>query len=113
MMKIFFTAFLLVCCRILLHGQPFPVSYEIKSDTIEWQEISPDYWQLLEDKTGTLKIADIQSDAISRQFRSGTVNGEFTGLSTNTYWFRYRLKNVMATDAKIALNSLSEYDDFY
>jgi hypothetical protein len=87
--------------------------YEIKSDTAYEQKIGTAYYQMLEDKAGMWTIQDVSTIPISDKFHERGEKLNSRDSISNTYWFRYRLKNTMNREAKIALNSMSEYDDFY
>ena len=112
-MRQLFIAILLIFGVSLLRAQTFPPFFEIKSDTIEWQDIDPVYWQVFEDNTGKLRISDLKIPQVAEKFHYLSEKRKVTDSLVNSYWFRYRLKNVMNREAKISLNSMSEYDDFY
>ncbi|MCX6219937.1 MAG: ATP-binding protein [Bacteroidia bacterium] len=90
-----------------------PPVFEIKSDTAYVQNIGNAYYQMLEDKSGKLTIQEVSSLPLSDKFHDRNEKSSTRDTLSNTYWFRYRLKNSMGREAKIALNSVSEYDDFY
>jgi len=108
------TILVVVLAQCVLFGQSvLPPVYEIKSDTVDEQRISITYYQILEDKGGKLTIGDVTSLPISDQFHSRNKKSGTRDALSNTYWFRYRLKNATNLEANIALRSISEYDDFY
>jgi len=90
-----------------------PPVYEIKSDTAFIQTINSTYWQMLEDKDGKWTIQDVTVQPLSDKFHNRNEKLTTRDSISNTYWFRYRLKNTMNREANIALDSRSEYDDFY
>jgi hypothetical protein len=89
-----------------------PPVYEIKTDTTIMQIVPQQYWQMLPDKGGKLRIDDVSKLPLSVHFY---FRGQPTNADTieNVYWIRYRIKNTTDREAKISLNSLSDYDDFY
>jgi len=89
-----------------------PPVYEIKTDTTIMQIVPQQYWQMLPDKGGKLKIDDVSKLPLTDHFY---FRGQPTNADTieNVYWIRYQIKNVTDREAKISLNSLSDYDDFY
>ena len=90
-----------------------PPVYEIKSDTVYEQKIGTAYYQMLEDKDGKWTIQDVSTMPLSDKFYNRNEKLATRDSISNTYWFRYRLKNTMNREANIALDSRSEYDDFY
>ena len=88
-----------------------PPVFEIKTDTAFQQYLSTEYWQLLEDKAGKWAIGDVSKPPLAGQFHDSLSKAIDTPL--NTYWFRYRLKNIMSYAAKIALDANSDQVDFY
>lgn len=90
-----------------------PPVYEIKTDTAFKQDLDNTYWQLLEDKKGKWTIEQVSTPPLSDLFRDSSSKLKATNTPVHTYWFRYRLKNIMNRETKIALDSYSEQDDFY
>lgn len=90
-----------------------PPAYEIKSDTALTQSLAPDYWQLLEDKNGKWTIKQVSQNPLTAQFHKRDTALMKVDTPVNTYWFRYRLKNVMGREAKILLEAGSEREDMY
>ena len=84
-----------------------PPVYEIKPDTVFQHDLSSNYWQVLEDRSGKLKIEDM----INKPFKNGAVVK--LDSTIKTYWFRYRLKNVTDSDIDIALDVTANQTDFY
>ena len=85
-----------------------PPVYEIKSDTIDFQQLGTNSWQILADIDGKLTVDQV---SVSNRFHDATLKIDDT--LAKAYWIKYSLKNAMITEAGIALNSLSDYDDFY
>ena len=104
--------FLLFLCSFVLSEliaqNILPPVYEIKSDTIDFQQLGTNYWQILTDKDGKYTIDQV---SVSNRFHDATLKIDDT--LAKAYWIRYSLKNAMTTEAGIALYSLSDYDDFY
>jgi signal transduction histidine kinase len=89
-----------------------PPVYEIKTDTTIMQIVPQQYWQMLPDKGGKLKIDDVSKLPLTNHFY---FRGQPTNADTveNVYWMRYQIKNTTDREVKISLNSISDYDDFY
>ena len=109
---------LIFCLCIFLLNQAIaqnnlPPVFEIKTDTVEWQEIDSVYWQTLEEGAEKWTIEDITTVAVTNKFHYKSQKISTVDAAANTYWFHYRLKNVMNSEARIALASISQYDDFY
>ncbi|WP_461043995.1 ATP-binding protein [Spirosoma harenae] len=111
-MKHYISTLFLICFTLVNgFGQAaWPPTYPIISDTAYWQKLSPAYWQILEDKSDKWALDDIIKRA--DQFRYQNDKNRLDTIS-HTYWFRYRIKNKMPREARINLNSVSDYDDFY
>ncbi len=104
------TGIILLCltCFFTKAQLVLPPVYEIKSDTINFQQLDNNFWQILTDKDGKLTIDEV---SVSNRFRNASLKLDDT--LAKAYWIRYSLKNTMIGEAGIALNSLSDYDDFY
>jgi len=90
-----------------------PPVFEITSDTAYIQTINSSRYQMLEDKAGKWTINDVTTLPLSDNFYYRNEKSSTRDTLSNVYWFRYKLKNSMDHEAKISLNSESEYDDFY
>jgi two-component system NtrC family sensor kinase len=90
-----------------------PPVYEIVTDTGYQQNLNYTYWQILEDKGEAWTIEEVSKPPLSDKFIDSINKLKSSDLTARAYWFRYRLKNVMSREAKIALDSHSEQDDFY
>ena len=108
------TFLMVIIAEFASFGQAtLPPVFEIETDTLLFQIMQPSYYQLLEDKAGNWTIQDVTSTPLTDRFRYRNEKVASRDTLTNTYWFRYRLKNKMNREAKIALNSSSNSDDFY
>ena len=110
-MKAFFI--LLTACIIsnaCFSQKQWPDVYRIESDTADWMDISTACWLMLEDKDGKWKVDDIIKMHEAGKFHSISKGFDST---LHTYWTVYRLHNVMNRDARVSLNSMSDFDEFY
>ncbi|HEX6848941.1 MAG TPA: ATP-binding protein [Chitinophagaceae bacterium] len=87
--------------------ESLPPVYEIKSDTAFEQVLDNVYWQVLEDRTGKLKIEQVTTIPFqnSRDSKIDT--------TLHTYWLRYRLRNTLSNEINISLATKSDQSDFY
>ncbi|MEO7043931.1 MAG: 7TM-DISM domain-containing protein, partial [Ferruginibacter sp.] len=90
-----------------------PPVYEIKSDTAYEQDLDSAYWQVLEDKPGTLKIDEVSNQPLAGKFEGIASKIKSLDITIHTYWFRYRLKNTTNKEINIALDSRADQSDFY
>ena len=82
-----------------------PPVYEITTDTA-LKNILPDaYWQLLEDKDGTLSYEQVSKFPVADKFHYDTAKK--INFQIPTYWFRFTIKNITNRQLKIGF-----YDDF-
>src|ERR1700689_3146056 len=88
-----------------------PPVYEIKTDTAFQQNLSTEYWQLLEDKDEKWTIDRASTFPLSDKFHTSLSKAMDT--TCYTYWIRYRLKNMMDHETEIAFDSYSSQDDYY
>jgi Histidine kinase/7TMR-DISM extracellular 2 len=84
--------------------------YNLQTDTIDWQALPHEYWQILEDKSKNLTIDQVSSLPFQRQFKDSAV---FVDSKVNSYWLRFHVKNVMDRDARIAINTYWDFIDTY
>jgi two-component system NtrC family sensor kinase len=115
-MKIYLPTLLFCFTQVIfLSAQSsWPPAYEIKSDTAYKQVLEKTFWQTLEDKGGKWTLKDVRMSPLSDKFHTKGLKAD--GIDTtevHTYWQRYRLKNTMSIDAKIALTSFTEFYDVY
>ncbi|MEO7446023.1 MAG: 7TM diverse intracellular signaling domain-containing protein, partial [Ferruginibacter sp.] len=90
-----------------------PPVYEIKSDTAYQQELSHNYYQVLDDKQGNRTIDQVNKLPLSNQFRDRNFKPQGVDTSVNTYWFRYILKNTTDHDISIAVDAYGDKNDYY
>ncbi|MGK2861953.1 MAG: 7TMR-DISMED2 domain-containing protein, partial [Chitinophagaceae bacterium] len=100
----------IINCNNCFSQMQWPPAYEIKSDTAMWQDITTGCWMILEDKHGKWKLDDVLTMHESGKFHS---IGKGFDTTVQTYWIVYRLHNMMNSDARISLNSMSDFDEFY
>src|SRR5262245_7610955 len=88
----------------------FPPAFEITSDTILYEELDGDHWQMLEDPTDALTLHEVSGSGLSSKFHDGRI----VDYSIHTFWVRFRLKNMMPREAKISFNEpYCDYADVY
>jgi two-component system NtrC family sensor kinase len=87
--------------------------YEIRMDTAFEQSLDNTYWQLLEDKDGKWGIEQVSTSPLSHRFHDSLNTIKSIDTTVQTYWFRYRLKNSMSHEAKVALDARSAQVDFF
>jgi two-component system, NtrC family, sensor kinase len=114
MKKIFFILSLTLCSLTETIAQNnLPPVYEIKTDTAFEQNLNNTYWQLLEDKDGKWTIEQVSASPLSDRFHDSLSKIKTIDTTVQTYWFRYRLKNSMSREAKVALDARSGQVDFF
>jgi len=114
MKKLFLLSSLLLFVLINTNAQNnLPPVYEIKTDTAFEQNLNNTYWQSLEDKDGKWTIEQISASSLSDRFHDSLSRIKTIDTTVQTYWFRYRLKNSMSREAKIALDARSGQVDFF
>src|SRR6476620_9272466 len=87
-----------------------PSVYSITTDSAEHLNLNDSEWQMLEDKTGKLTIGEVSRPPVIDQFHANTVPKE----GVNVYWFRYRIKNILARQIDIIIpENLPSYADVY
>jgi two-component system, NtrC family, sensor kinase len=90
-----------------------PPTYEVHTDTA-FSYILPDSCvRILADKNNQWSGRDMVALADKGEFHEYSPEMKRNDTPIYTYWFLYLLKNTMMTGAKISLNSVSDYDDFY
>src|SRR5262245_43271281 len=90
-----------------------PPAYEITTDSFSKRELDKQYWQILEDPKNELTIEQVSRSAHTNNFHLDSTKDSKINLSINTYWFRYRLKNVMGHNAKICLITDANQSDYF
>jgi len=118
-MKSFVFACFFLAFQVAVHSQTLrqgdlPPVYEIVSDTVRLNELGAIFWQLLEDRSGQWTIENVTTPPLVQKFHA--IGEKAEGIDTtptNTYWYRFRLKNAMPHEARIALGSEVEFYDLY
>jgi two-component system, NtrC family, sensor kinase len=110
--------FLLLLFALFLFGKivaqnNLPPVYELKTDTALGQYLDKSYWQLLEDKDGKWTIEQVNQSPLKDKFHDSLSKLKVIDTTVHTYWFRYRLKNSMSIEAKVALDARSAQVDFF
>ena len=109
-----FLLFVFVGCWCGAHAQNnLPPVYEIKSDTALSNQLPDSCLHMLEDAGGNLTINEVANGGLNNKVHFHAARLGSNHILVNAYWFVYRLKNAMPSDAHISLNSWSEFDDFY
>ncbi|HRH51132.1 MAG TPA: ATP-binding protein [Panacibacter sp.] len=90
-----------------------PPVYEIKSDTAEFQPLNDSCWQFLGIKNETWTIDQVSVPPVTDKFHFKNDNLQGSDTSFYRYWFRFRLKNKMNREARLALPTGADYADFY
>ncbi|MEO5582883.1 MAG: 7TM diverse intracellular signaling domain-containing protein [Saprospiraceae bacterium] len=109
--KILLTGFGVLIYYCSFTQSVWPPVYEIKSDTVLFEELSSDYWQILEDRSGTLNIDNVQALPLTDSFYSYSKRKDQEGI--HYVWFRFKLKNISSFPREISLSSQSSQADFY
>jgi two-component system NtrC family sensor kinase len=89
----------------------FPPAYQIKSDTVQSYKVTDSFILVLFDKNGKVTINDMLTPGIKNNFIN--LDSSNKAAPVGTYWFQYRLNNVMTHEARISLMSVSANDDYY
>ncbi len=89
-----------------------PPYYQIKDDTSRQYNIPDSLIRVLPDNDGNWTIDDILKPELNNRFNELTENDK-SKKAVSTYWYQYRLKNLMDRNARISLNSSSDINDYY
>jgi len=111
--RLFLLPFILLWAVNAIGQINLPDVFEIKTDTTFFQYLSGSQWQILEDKNGKWTIEDVGKPPLSNNFHKRDTILKGIDTVVKTYWFRFRLKNVMDRQAKISLDAYFERDDYY
>jgi len=111
--RFFLLSFILILAVKAIAQVNLPDVFEIKTDTTFFQHLSSNQWQMLEDKEGQWTIEQISKSPLSDKFHKRDTVIQGIDTVVKTYWFRFRLKNVMNVPAKISLDAYFERDDYY
>lgn len=90
-----------------------PAVFEIKDDTTHQYDLVDPLVLVLFDRTDSLTISDVMAAKNIDSFRFISSINKKKEKPAKTYWFVYRLKNIMSFPARIAFNSSSMNDDYY
>jgi sensor histidine kinase YesM len=90
-----------------------PPAYEITIDTSLTVTLNETYWQMLQDADAKLTISDVSGFPLASRFHLSSLGIKGYDNSISTYWFRYRLKNNLTHDAKIAIQRNATSADLY
>ncbi|HNT19142.1 MAG TPA: ATP-binding protein [Saprospiraceae bacterium] len=89
----------------------WPPVYQITSDTAVRYDLDSAYWQILEDKPGTLDINQVSGPLLADSFYHFRDRKMEEGI--HTCWFRFRIKNGLDKRIGISLSSQASRADFY
>ncbi|MDB5123545.1 MAG: integral rane sensor signal transduction histidine kinase [Mucilaginibacter sp.] len=93
--------------------QNWPSVIEIKADTAISQNIDDKYWQLLEDPSGKLTINQVSSPAYNAKFHINATRTKGYDYHIDTYWLRYRFKNILNRPVKLTVRENVAYAWIY
>lgn len=98
--------FLLFVCSAV--GQsPLPPPYIVSSDTALSLRLPAKNWQVMADPSGKMTLQQVMQ---SGNFQDKNRKVDY---SLNTYWLRFRVKNGMQKEARIALPQVAAVADIY
>jgi signal transduction histidine kinase len=92
-----------------------PPAFEIKTDTSTYDTLSDRHWQILVDLAGSWGIEQVSKPPLSDKFIANNTITNGLDYNIHVFWFRYRIKNLLTTDAKVCLTNTTNADqcDFY
>ena len=111
MKKKLFLAFLSIAFILKIDAQTLPRTYVISADTATQQFLDNNYWQVLNDKSSSFTIDDVQKEPLAGQFAYFTRDSK--NHFTKTTWFRFNLKNNAGKPLQISIASEDAEADFY
>ena len=111
--RLFLLSFVWVFVVKAIGQTNLPDVFEINNDTTFFQYLNSSEWQMLEDKDGEWTIEQVNRSPLSEKFHKRDTVIQGIDTVVKTYWFRFRLKNVMSVPAKISLDAYFERDDYY
>ena len=111
--RLFLFSFILIFAVKAIAQVNLPDVFEIKTDTTFFQYLSSSQWQMLEDKESRWTIEQVSKSPLADKFHRRDTLLQDIDTVVKTYWFRFRLKNVMNVPAKISLDAYFERDDYY
>jgi signal transduction histidine kinase len=114
------TKFLAFILAVIFTGQltiaqaQFPPVYPIVEDSSFEHVLDSSFFQVLEDKNGTLAFQEISSEPYNTKFHySYLALKDNPSSEANTYWYRYQLKNAKSLEARITLFHIADYYDLH
>src|SRR6476620_10401310 len=94
-----------------------PPVYQIKADTMLFDTLDNQYWQLLEDKDGKYSFSEIVKPPLSSEFHFNKEETLDRNYNIHGYWTRFVIQNIMDHAARICLGDShrfqNDYSDFY
>ena len=90
-----------------------PLAFEIRTDTAGKIDLPIAYWQLTEDQKGKLTIEQVRKSPFADKFRKRDTILNGVDTVARTYWFRYRLKNLLVKPLEIALPAGAAINEIY
>jgi signal transduction histidine kinase len=102
-MKRFFGLLMFLCSSVIAIAQNnLPPVFEIRSDTALVDTLPNKYWQMLEDKNGSLAFEQVSKSSLTNKFHYDT--SKKINYDVPFYWFRFSLKNTMDHKIEIGFN---------
>ncbi len=111
MAKWLLLAILAVGPILQLTAQNTPRTYIITGDTATQQFLDNSYWQVLNDKSGTFTVDDVQKEPLSNQFIYFTKNSKDSFAKTT--WFRFNIENNAGRPLHLSIASDAAEADFF
>jgi signal transduction histidine kinase len=113
--KFFWISILLLLCIRIIAQTNFSPAYDININPLPITVLPNNYWQILEDRDGTLSLSDVKSSPISEKFHTNPEGVNNIDYSVRTFWIRYSLKNTLNEKINIGFNNANNADqsDFY
>jgi two-component system, NtrC family, sensor kinase len=114
MKKIFFLLLLtLLSITKAIAQNNLPPAYEIKTDTAVNITLGDAYWQMLENRSGEWTIDQVSESPLAEKFHPNNTKKKGIDYSIQAYWVRYRLRNSMTHEARIAIAKNITHADLY
>jgi two-component system NtrC family sensor kinase len=113
-MRLLLIVLLALSGTIKLNAQNLiPTQYQLQSDTISRQEISSNFWYVLDDADGKLTIDDVLKEPYQNNFFQIGIGQRSNSAFVSTHWIKYSVKNAMDRKAEICFYTGAEKSDFY
>ena len=103
--KLITICFCLSAFQRVVGQNALPKAYQIITDMISTVTLADSLWQFVEDKTGAWTIDSVRQLAYSNKFRFAFADTKHN--SMQNFWVRYRLKNKMTKEVRVALKFFS------